>query len=124
MRTIQATDTSVAELAAKLARAAELLRTRVDVELERQNKALLETMNRRGRIQLRMQQTVEGLSVAAISYYVIGLVSYLAKTVTFINHSLDPEAITAAAVLPVVVLVWFMVRRIRRAFEGPGHAEE
>ncbi|MCC6983359.1 MAG: DUF3422 domain-containing protein [Bauldia sp.] len=124
MRTIQATDSGQSELAAKLARAAELLRTRVDVELERQNKALLETMNRRGRIQLRMQQTVEGLSVAAISYYVIGLVSYLAKTVTFINHSVDPEAVTAAAVLPVVLLVWLMVRRIRRAFEGPGHAEE
>ncbi len=124
MRTIQATDTGQADLAAKLARAAELLRTRVDVELERQNKALLETMNRRGRIQLRMQQTVEGLSVAAISYYVIGLVSYLAKTVTYINHAIDPEFVTALAVLPVVLLVWLMVRRIRRAFERPGHAEE
>ena len=124
MRTIQATDGGQADLAAKLARAAELLRTRVDVELERQNKALLETMNRRGRIQLRMQQTVEGLSVAAISYYVIGLVSYLAKTVTLINHAVDPEVVTAVAVLPVVLLVWLMVRRIRRAFEGSGHAED
>jgi uncharacterized membrane-anchored protein len=124
MRTIQATDIAQAELAAKLARAAELLRTRVDVELERQNKALLETMNRRGRIQLRMQQTVEGLSVAAISYYVIGLVGYLAKSVTFIDHGIDPDLLTAVAVVPVVLLVWLMVRRIRRRFESHGHAEE
>src|SRR5207253_9320182 len=60
-----------ANLSTKLARAANLLRTRVDVELERQNRDLLTSMDRRHQLQLQLQATVEGLSVAAISYYVV-----------------------------------------------------
>ncbi len=41
--------------------------------LEAQNQTLLASMDRRARLQLRLQQTVEGLSVAAICYYVVGL---------------------------------------------------
>ena len=68
-----------ADLSEKLARAANLLRTRVDVEMERQNRDLLKSMNERTRLQLRLQTTVEGLSVAAVSYYVVGLFGYLMK---------------------------------------------
>src|SRR3546814_18423991 len=59
--------------------ASNLLRTRVDIELEAQNRDVLMSMNRRARLQLRLQETVEGLSVVAISYYVVGLVGYAAK---------------------------------------------
>ena len=68
MRTCRAVEDRQAGLCGKLARTANLLRTRIDVELERQNRNLLQSMNRRARLQLRLQQTVEGLSIAAVSY--------------------------------------------------------
>ena len=79
MRTCATTEDRQTNLSEKLARAANLLRTRVDVELERQNRDLLKSMNERTRLQLRLQTTVEGLSVAAVSYYVVGLFGYLVK---------------------------------------------
>ena len=79
MRTCVTTEERQANLSRKLARAANLLRTRVDVALEQQNQDLLQTMNTRTRMQLRLQATVEGLSVAAITYYVVGLFGYLVK---------------------------------------------
>ena len=77
MRTCITTEERQANLSQKLARAANLLRTRVDVELERQNRDLLKSMNARTRLQIRLQTTVEGLSVAAISYYVVGLFGHV-----------------------------------------------
>ncbi len=79
MRTCVTTEERQANLSRKLARAANLLRTRVDVALEQQNQDLLQTMNTRTRMQLRLQATVEGLSVAAITYYVVGLFGYIVK---------------------------------------------
>ena len=66
-------------LSERVARASHLLSTRVDIARERQNQALLASMNRRARLQLRLQQTVEGLSVAAIVYYMAGLVGYVGQ---------------------------------------------
>jgi uncharacterized membrane-anchored protein len=114
MRTCQALEMRQDKLSEKLARATTLLRTRVDVDLEQQNRSLLESMNRRARVQLRLQQTVEGLSVAAISYYVIGLLSYLAKGVKTAGVPMPgPEVTTGLAVPVVVVGIWLIVRRIR-----------
>ena len=79
LRTCAALQERQANLSSKLARAANLLRTRVDVELQQQNRDLLKSMNRRTQLQLRLQATVEGLSVAAISYYVVGLFGYIVK---------------------------------------------
>ena len=71
VRTCAATELRQSTLSLKLSRAADLLRTRVDVELEKQNQDLLKSMNARTRVQLLLQSTVEGLSVAAITYYLI-----------------------------------------------------
>ena len=79
MRTCVTTEARQSDLSLKLARAANLLRTRVDVELEHQNQELLKSMNARTRLQLRLQTTVEGLSTAAITYYVVGLFGYIVK---------------------------------------------
>jgi len=114
MRTCATMEERQANLSTKLARAANLLRTRVDVELEQQNRNLLESMNERTRLQLRLQATVEGLSVAAISYYVIGLLGYVVKAAHDAGLPVDP-AYAIAALVPVTVLViWWVVRRIRR----------
>ncbi len=109
---------SVAErlesLSVRIARAAQLLRTRVEVALEEQNRNLLDSMNRRALLQLRLQQTVEGLSVAAISYYVVGLVGYAAKALNQAGVALDAELAQGAAIPVVVLLAFLGVRRIRR----------
>ncbi|WP_011579712.1 MULTISPECIES: DUF3422 family protein [Chelativorans] len=113
MRTCRSVEERQANLSRKLTRAATLLRSWVDVEMEKQNRDLLASMNRRAEMQLRLQQTVEGLSVAAISYYVVGLISYLVKGV-HLFPGFSPEAITAAAVPVAVLVMWLLVRRIRR----------
>ena len=96
------------------ARAADLLRTRVDVELEQQNRDLLTSMNERTRLQLMLQATVEGLSVAAISYYVVGLFGYLVKGLHDAGiMRIDPALVTGAFVPVALLLVWWIVRRIR-----------
>ncbi|MCX2723901.1 DUF3422 family protein [Roseibium salinum] len=115
MRTCQAIEDRQAMLSRKLARATTLLRTSVDVELEEQNRILLQSMNRRARLQLRLQQTVEGLSVAAVSYYVVGLISYLAKAAKESGLPVPNANVTTGLAVPLVVLlVWWLVRRIRK----------
>ena len=114
------------ELSDRLARAANLLRTRIEVDLEQQNRALLASMNSRARLQLRLQQWVEGLSVAAVSYYVVSLVYYLANGAGTFGIGVDPARITAFAVPPVVVGIWLFVRAIRargRAEANKDYAE-
>jgi uncharacterized membrane-anchored protein len=117
MRTCQSVEERQANLSRKLSRATGLVRSWIDVELERQNGALLSAMNRRAELQLRLQQTVEGLSVAAISYYIVGLFGYLAKA---LSHGLpiDPSMLTGLFVPVAVLAVWYTVRRIRKKHEG------
>ena len=116
MRTCRMMEERQSKLADKLARTANLLRTRVYVDLEEQNREVLKSMNDRTRLQLRMQQTVEGLSVAAVSYYVLGLLGYLFKGLKDARlTTIDPNALTALAVLPVILIVGYAVRKIRRA---------
>jgi uncharacterized membrane-anchored protein len=102
------------ELSARIARNSQLLRTRVDIELQQQNQALLGQMNRRAKLQLRLQETVEGLSVVAITYYGSQLVSYLAKGVKPLIKPLTPEVITAIAIPVIAGMVALGLRRMRR----------
>ena len=113
MRTVVSTADRLENLTLRAARAANLLRTRVDVERASQNQDLLESMDRRADVQLRLQQTVEGLSVVAISYYAVNLGLYLLGPV---QQAWGLSKYTLAAGLtPLVILaVWLMVRRIRR----------
>lgn len=115
MRTCRSVEERQANLSRKLSRAATLLRTSVDVELERQNRDLLESMNRRAKLQLRLQHTVEGLSVAAVSYYVVGLFAYLAKGVEYTVPGLSATTLTALFVPVAVLAMALTVRAIRRS---------
>jgi uncharacterized membrane-anchored protein len=114
LRTCVTIENRQANLSLKLARAANLLRTRVDVELEQQNQELLKSMNARTRLQLRLQTTVEGLSVAAITYYVVSLFGYLAKAAHDGGVPVEPTIATAAFVPVAALAIWWTVRRIRR----------
>jgi uncharacterized membrane-anchored protein len=89
----------------------------VDIQLERQNRDLLRSMNRRAKLQVRLQQTVEGLSVAAISYYLVSLVTYLSKGAKALGVPLEVDVVTAASVPVVLGAAWLGVRRIRRLLE-------
>jgi len=116
MRTVKSAEARLSKMAERAMRAGQLLGTRVDVERSAQNQKLLESMDRRADLQLRLQNTVEGLSVVAISYYAVNLASYVAMPI------MEPFGISrgvAMAILaPLVVLgVWGMVRRIRRHFD-------
>ncbi|WP_151718084.1 DUF3422 family protein [Gemmobacter serpentinus] len=114
MRTVKSTEARLRTMAERAARAAELLRTRVDVERSAQNQRLLESMDRRADLQLRLQHTVEGLSVVAISYYAVSLAGYAAYPFGK-AAGLSKEMLTAMLVLPVIGAVWWMIRRIRKA---------
>ena len=119
MRTCRSVEERQANLSRKLTRATTLLRTWVDVEVEKQNRDLLASMNNRARLQLRLQQTVEGLSVAAVSYYVVGLIGYLAKGTPLFGAETHPELLTAISVPVVVAAVWLFVRRLRQTHSEP-----
>jgi len=112
MRTVKSTEGRLAAMADRAIRAGDLLRTRVDVERSKENQALLASMDERAQLQLRLQETVEGLSVVAISYYAVSLASYALYPVA--SHlDISKGNLTAMVTIPVVALVWWMVRRIR-----------
>ena len=102
------------DLSSRIARNSQLLRTRVDIELERQNQELLGQMNRRAKLQLRLQETVEGLSVVAITYYGSQLVQYLAKGAKDYIAPVTPEVATAVSIPIIAGLVALGLRRMHR----------
>lgn len=110
-------------LSQRVSRMSNLLRTRVEIEQQQSSQALLTTMNHRQDLQLKMQSTVEGLSVAAITYYIVGLVSYLAKGAQKLGWPLSAET-TAAIAIPLVALaVWWSLRRLHhRIFKKHGES--
>jgi uncharacterized membrane-anchored protein len=102
------------DLSERVAQASGLLSTRVDIARERQNQALLGSMDRRAKLQLRLQQTVEGLSVAAIVYYVAGVVGYIAKALKAGGLHVEPDLVVGIVIPIVALLVMIEVRRARR----------
>ena len=102
------------DLSERVAQASSLLSTRVDIARQRQNQALLTATARRAQLQLRLQQTVEGLSVAAIVYYLAGLVGYGAKALKAAGAPLSPDLVTGAAVPLLAAGAWWVLRRVHQ----------
>lgn len=100
------------DLSERVAQASNLLSTRVDIARERQNQALLAATARRAKLQLRLQQTVEGLSVAAIVYYLAGLVGYGAKALKAAGLPISPDLVTGAAVPLLALGAWLVLQRV------------
>lgn len=109
------------ELSDRVAKVSGLLSTRVDITRERQNQALLASMERRTGLQLRLQQTVEGLSVAAIVYYASGLVGYLAKAGKAAHLPVDPDLVVGLALPVLFISVWLGLRRMHRKLHAADH---
>ena len=112
MRTCRSAKGRLDELSQRATRAATLLRTRVEVSIAAQNRGLLESMNRRAALQLRLQQMVEGLSVVAISYYAVSLAGYILAPIAR-QLNVDEARVQAMVAVPVIGAVWWMVRRLR-----------
>lgn len=119
MNTCTATATRQDSLSARVARTTQLLSTRVDIAREKQNQELLASMDRRAALQLRLQETVEGLSVAAITYYVVGLIGYAAKALAGLGVALKPALVQGIAIPFVILVVALGVRSIRKAVSVP-----
>jgi len=113
LRTCESVQTRLEDLSRRIERAGDLLRTRVNLTMQETNKSLLASMDRRGRLQFRMQETVEGLSVAAISYYMVGLAGYLFGGLPLADWGLEKGVLMALSVPAVVALVWWMTQRIK-----------
>lgn len=112
--TVAASARRLDALSSRIERAGALLRTRVDIAAESHSRALLEKLTRGQQLQLRLQGTVEGLSIAAISYYVVSLILYGAKAAHAAGAPLQPE-LAAGASIPLVLLgVAWLIRRIHR----------
>lgn len=108
-------------LSERISNAGHLLRTRVDMTIERQNQALLTSMDRRAKVQLRLQETVESLSVVAITYYTIGLIYYLAKALYANGLSIKPELIAGASIPFVIIIVAILTRRVHKIIQNDEH---
>ena len=116
MRTCASVADRLDRLSQRVNRASTLLRTRVDIALEDQSQGLLASVERSARRQLGLQQTVEGLSVAAISYYVLGLLSYAMTAVEKLNPAVPAKLVTGIAIPFVILAVWLGIRRLRRRY--------
>ncbi len=111
--TVAATAQRLASLSERVSRTSALLRTRVDIATELQNQQLLEKLTRGQEVQLRLQTTVEGLSIAAVSYYIIGLLLYGSKALKAAGVPMNPEIAVGSAVPLVLWTVWRITRRVR-----------
>jgi uncharacterized membrane-anchored protein len=112
--TVAATAQRLASLSERVARTSALLRTRVDIATEVQNQQLLEKLTRGQELQLRLQATVEGLSIAAISYYVVSLLLYVGKALKAMGLPINPEMAAGASVPLVLWASWATIRRIHK----------
>ncbi|MBQ0758004.1 MAG: DUF3422 domain-containing protein [Amphritea sp.] len=114
LRTVEAAKRRLDDLASRVDRASDFLRTRIDMAIEAQNQTLLKSMDRRAQMQFRLQQTVEGLSVVVITYYVMGLMHYLFDAAHTFGLHFSSER-TIAVMVPVVMLTtWILSRRMHK----------
>lgn len=123
MGTCELVHTKLETLSTRLGRASALLRTRVDLSMEGQIRDLLKSMDNRAHVQLRMQETVEGLSVVVLSYYLLGIVGYGLKALKAAGQDINVELLTGIAIPFVVIAVYFVVRGVRSVI-GKLHREK
>jgi uncharacterized membrane-anchored protein len=111
VKTCQTASNHLEDISRRVTRASDLLRTRVDMVLQEQNQKLLKSMNHRAHIQMRLQQTVEGLSVAAISYYGMQLFETMLTSLPTFGIKYNHELVSGFAV-PIVIGIVFIGTRL------------
>ncbi len=117
-RTCENTRRALTELSVRIDRASDLIRTRVNVTIESQNRYLLQSMDRRSKLQLRMQQAVEGLSVAVISYHLVGLVKFAADSAKGVGLIENSDWIIGASVpISIGLVIFGMIKLKKRIYQ-------
>jgi uncharacterized membrane-anchored protein len=114
VRTCESFTKRLEDLSERASGVSSLIRTRIETTLSQQSTDLLRSMNQRTQMQLRLQQTVEGLSVLAISYYVISIIGYVLKPALQYAPEFDGSKLLGIAAPAIVLLVWYFIRRLRR----------
>lgn len=117
VRTCESVSERVQTLSDRIARVSDLLRTRIDINLEAQNRDLLRSMDQRAAMQLRLQEMVEGLSVVVLSYYSVGLLSYLLKGLKQFGLSINVDLVVGISVPLVLIAVFLGLRFTRRRLD-------
>ena len=110
--TVKATSVRLSALAERIARASALLRTRVEIAAEAHNRQLLEKLTRGQELQLRLQATVEGLSIAAITYYVVSLALFIGKAMKAYGLNINPELLAGFCTPVVLFFSWRTIQHI------------
>lgn len=121
MNTCIATAARLQALESRVASVTQLLSTKVDIALEQQNQAVLASMDRRAKLQLRLQETVEGLSVAAVSYYIVGLIGYAAKAIKAAGVPFNIDLAIGISIPAVAAFVAYAVHRVRHSVASEEH---
>lgn len=98
----------------RISNASQLLRTKVDILIERQNQGLLSSMALRAKMQLRMQQMVESISMVAITYYAASLIGKLAEAAHGLGWHVDAGLVEGASIPFILVIIAISSKRIHK----------
>jgi len=122
MHACESVSSRLESLSVHVSRASQILMARINLAVESQNQDLLNSMDKRAKLQLRLQETVEGLSIAAISYYIVSLMSYVAKALKAIGLPVNTDLFVGASIPVVLLGVWFGVRKVKKRLTRDEHA--
>jgi len=122
MHACESISSRLESLSVHVSRASQILMARINLAVESQNQDLLNSMDKRAKLQLRLQETVEGLSIAAISYYIVGLMSYVAKALKAIGLPINIDLFVGASIPVVLLAVWFGVRKVKKRLVRDEHS--
>lgn len=114
IKTCQSVRDRLEDLSRRIHRTTSLLRTRVELSIEEQNQISLTAMNRRSHLQLRLQQTVEGLSIVAISYYALSLLGYVFDAVKAFGVPFNKDIASGIAMPIILLTIYAGMHRIRK----------
>ena len=127
MDTCESVTTRLDELSQRITHANDLLRTRVDLVLEEQNRDLLKSMDRRAKLQMRLQETVKGLSIFAVTYYLLNMTYHLAKSAKAMGVAVEPDIAVGMAFPLIAFAVWMGVlwlQRVRSVISKADNSED
>jgi len=117
VKTCRSTVERLTSLFERINRTSGLLRTSIELSVQEHNQRLLESSDRRAWLQLRVQDALQILSVFVIGYYALGLLGYPLRALRKVGIGPDPEITMGLAVLPILAVVWALLRQIRRRFQ-------
>jgi len=123
MATCESVGERLQSLSIRVGRTSDLLRARVSLALERQNQELLHSMNHRAHLQLRLQETVEGLSVVVLSYYSVSLVRDALQAIKAWGVPINVDLLTGIFIPVVVGAVYIGIGWMRRRLSNDRQTE-